>query len=77
MPPRVDHLPNIFERNALQELRLCELPAHRIGTPSLIARLLAKGWIEDGSAARTYRITFAGTEALRTPLPIRTHRTLD
>jgi len=77
MPPRVDHLPNIFERNALQELRLGELPGHRIGTPSLIARLLSKGWIENGSTARNYKITHAGKEALQTPLPIRTYRTLD
>jgi hypothetical protein len=77
MSPRDSRLPNVFERNALQELKLGELPAQRVGTSSVIAKLLAKGWIEHGSAARTYRITFAGTEALRTPLPIRTHRTLD
>jgi hypothetical protein len=72
MPARDSHLPNVYERNALQELRLGELPARSIGTASVISKLLAKGWIEHGSPAGTYRITFAGTEAFRTPLPIRT-----
>jgi hypothetical protein len=68
MPARDSHLPNVYERNALQELKIGELPGRRIGTASLIAKLLAKGWIEHGTAARTYRITSAGIEALRTPL---------
>ena len=68
MPARASHLPNVYERNALQELKIGELPGRRIGTASLIAKLLAKGWIEHGTAARTYRITSAGIEALRTPL---------
>ena len=68
MPARDSHLPNVYERNALQELKIGELPGRRIDTASLIAKLLAKGWIEHGTAARTYRITSAGIEALRTPL---------
>jgi predicted MarR family transcription regulator len=53
------------------------MPARRLGTASIIAKLLAKGWIEGGSAARTYKITAAGKQALQTPLPIRTRRALD
>ncbi len=68
MPPRAGHLPNVYERNALQELKIGELPRPRIGTAAIVAKLLAKGWIEHGTAARTYRITSAGIEALRTPL---------
>ena len=69
MPARANHLPNVFERNALQELRIGELPGPRLGTASVIAKLLAKGWIERGSTARIYRITPAGKEALRMHLP--------
>jgi hypothetical protein len=69
MPARDSHLPNVYERNALQDLKTGELLGSRIGTASVIAKL--QGWIEPGNAARTYRITLAGTEALRTPLPIR------
>jgi hypothetical protein len=77
MPARDSNLPNVYERNALQELKLGEMPARRLGTASVIAKLLAKGWIEGGSAARTYKITAAGKQALQTPLPIRTRRALD
>jgi hypothetical protein len=56
MPPRDSHLRNVFERKALQELGLGEMPGRRLGTVALIAWLLAKGWIEHGSPARTYRI---------------------
>jgi hypothetical protein len=69
MPPRAGHLPNVVERVALQELKAGELPAQRIGSHTVIANLLSKGWIERGSTARNYRITPAGTEALRRRLP--------
>jgi hypothetical protein len=68
MPPRASHLPNVIERAAL-ELKIGELPARRLGTSTIIARLLCKGWIERGSATRHYRITRAGAEALRKRLP--------
>jgi hypothetical protein len=45
MPARASHLPNAYERNALQESKIGELPGRRIGTASVIAKLLAKGWI--------------------------------
>jgi hypothetical protein len=69
MPPRAGHLPNVVERVALQELKTGDLPAQRIGSHTVIANLLSKGWIGRGSAARDYRITPAGIEALRKRLP--------
>ena len=69
MFPRASHLPNVVERAALQELKVRELPARRIGTSTVIAKMLSKGWIERGSSARNYRITPAGAEALRKRLP--------
>jgi|tagenome__1003787_1003787.scaffolds.fasta_scaffold20917656_3 hypothetical protein len=37
MPARASHLPNVYERNALQELKIGELPQPRIGTASVVA----------------------------------------
>lgn len=68
MPPRSPHIPHATERAALQKMSptrgrpLEQLhPAGRI----IIARMLAKGWIEKQPDGRTYCITPAGDEALK------------
>jgi hypothetical protein len=74
MPRRASHLPTHIERTALQKLRergeLTELQLEptRIVT---IAKMMIKGWVENGCASSTYRITRNGEEALRTPIPLR------
>jgi hypothetical protein len=72
MPARDKHLPTHRERIVLQRLRVRdELSAKDLepSTHRTILRLMAKGWIERGSSAGRYRITSAGNEAMRAPLP--------
>jgi hypothetical protein len=56
MPARASHLPNIYERQALQELKSGEKPASLLGTQAVIAKLLAKRWIERGNTAWTLEL---------------------
>ncbi len=67
MPPRAGYLPDVYERNALQKLLTYEQPAVRVGTPSLVAKLLTKGWIERRNSG--LRITELGMAALKVKLP--------
>jgi hypothetical protein len=73
MPARASHLPSYIERRALQELRSRgELSARNLlptGQQSIL-KIMAKGWIENGSSTGTYRITPAGEAALRAQLPM-------
>jgi hypothetical protein len=69
MPPRIGNLPNVFERDALQKFGSGDLTGARIGSASVIAKLLAKGWIQRGRESRVYRITLSGVAALRAPIP--------
>jgi hypothetical protein len=68
VPPRPPHIPHATERGALQKMSLTRglrpeqlHPAGRV----IIARMLAKGWIEKQPDGRTYCITPAGKEALK------------
>jgi hypothetical protein len=74
MPARASHLPSHVERRALQELRSRgELSARNLlptGQQSIL-KMMAKGWVENGGSAGTYRITPAGEAALRAQLPMR------
>jgi hypothetical protein len=71
MPARPSHLPTHLERIALQKLLTGELPSAKLRPTSsrIIGKLVAKGWIERGSAPRIYRITAAGEAAMRAKLP--------
>jgi len=71
MPPRASHLPNYRERIALQKLARGELPIvklHPTGRPTL-SKMIAKGWVEQGEAKESYRITPAGHSALKANIP--------
>ena len=71
MPPRASHLPNYRERIALQKLARGELPIvklHPTGRPTL-SKMMAKGWVEQGEAKESYRITPAGHSALKANIP--------
>jgi hypothetical protein len=70
MATRDSHLPNVFERSALQKLLGGERMGARIGSSTIVEKLIMKGWIEPGSANRIFRITAAGEAALRTKLPL-------
>lgn len=56
----------------MQKLRAGELSSLRLRPTStrIIEKLVAKGWIERGSEARTYRISQAGETAMREQLPV-------
>jgi predicted transcriptional regulator len=74
MPPRPPHIPYSTERSTLQKMSLTRgLSAARLhpaGT-TIIARMLAKGWIELQPDGRTYCITQAGDEALKAIIPVK------
>jgi hypothetical protein len=71
MPAAPKDLPNAIERSAMQRLYSAKgLGADKIGAGRrVIANLMAKGWIErcDGG----YRLTSAGQEVFKRPIPIR------
>jgi len=72
MPARPSHIPHATERTALQKMSLTRgLPPERLhpAGQQVIARMLAKGWIEKQADGRTYCITKAGDEALRAIIP--------
>ena len=74
--PRPSHLPHNTERSALQRLiGEAELTAnglHPAGPPT-IAKMVAKTWIKEvGNGA--YRITPAGTAALKAEIPTPSRR---
>jgi hypothetical protein len=74
MPARSSHIPHATERTALQKMSairgLSPDKLHPAGKQT-IARMVAKGWIERQPDGRTYCITPAGDNALRTPIPSR------
>jgi hypothetical protein len=77
MPARASHLPSHIERRALLELRSRgELSARDLEPTGRrpILKMMAKGWVEGGVKPSTYRITAAGHEALRAPLPMHRSR---
>ena len=79
MPIRSSHLPTHLERIVLQKLLAGESPSAKLSPTTrsrLIEKLVAKGWIEHGSAARIYRITPAGEAAMRAKLPSGVSRSL-
>jgi predicted transcriptional regulator len=74
MPARPNHIPHATERTALQKMSLTRglrpenmYPAGK----QVIARMLAKGWIEKQPDGRTYCITPAGDEALKAIIPVK------
>jgi hypothetical protein len=70
MPVRVSHLPNFYERRALQKfLSQSELLASKLASKVTIRKMVAKGWIKRGGSIRTYAITSAGEAALRAKIP--------
>ena len=77
MAPRPPHLPHHIEREALQKMSpIYGLPLAKLHPAGerTVARMLAKGWIEqdlDGRARAVYRITLAGEAALKKKIPIR------
>jgi hypothetical protein len=78
MPPRPKHLPTYFERSALQSLSsrewIYEASPWSTG-PGTVAGLIEKGWIEPvpdrTSGSRKLRITQAGRDALKIPIPVK------
>jgi hypothetical protein len=77
VPARPSDLPNYYERIALQKLaKGSELSAAQLAPAGrqTIAKLLEKGWIQHGDAARLYRITKAGDAAMRAELPTSSRR---
>jgi hypothetical protein len=75
MPQRPGHIPHANERTALQKLKPGEgLPIEKMHPAgrATVEKMVAKGWLELGSdtrGRRTYCVTAAGQEALRTPIP--------
>ena len=77
MPARPSHLPSHTERTALLKLRAYTELTAREREPTgqqTIQKMVAKGWLERGVKPGTYRITAAGDEALRAPLPMHRSR---
>jgi len=73
MPPPPRRIPLANERTVLQKMSLTrglppEQPHH--ASDRLLATLAAKGWIERQPDGRTYCITQAGDQALRTIIPV-------
>lgn len=73
MPARASHLPQANERAALQVMSLTRgLLANQIPAGAkLLARMVAKGWIEKQSDGRTYCKTPKGDEALKATIPVK------
>ena len=72
MPARPSHIPHATERTVLQKMSLTRgIPPEQMhpAGKQIILGMLAKGWIEKQPDGRTYCITTAGTEALRTIIP--------
>jgi hypothetical protein len=69
MPARPSHLPTLFERDALQKLRVQgELPRAKLASSQTVKKMLAKGWIERAHPNQGYLITSAGEAALKAKL---------
>jgi hypothetical protein len=72
MPARPSHIPHATERTVLQKMSLTRgIPPEQMhpAGKKIISGMLAKGWIEKQPDGRTYCITPAGDEALRTIIP--------
>jgi hypothetical protein len=61
----------MHERSALQKLGKGELIERLVGSAYIVAKLRSKGWIEPGGIPEKYRITPAGSAALRARLPMK------
>ena len=73
MPPRSNNLPHNKERHALQALlsgNWKPAPALHPTGENTLAKMVDKGWLERRVARHfEYRITDAGREAFRQPMP--------
>jgi hypothetical protein len=77
MPSRAHHLPNVYERDALQKLGNTDLPPHHVGTLTIVAKLTAKGWIDRDRATGLYKITAKGRSAVRAKIPTKSGPAVD
>jgi hypothetical protein len=69
VPARASHLPTLFERDALQKLRVKgEMPGAKLASGKTVQKMLAKGWIERARSNLGYVITSAGEAALKAKL---------
>jgi len=75
MPPRTSTLPQHKERHALQFLLSGNWKPTAALYPAgykLLTKMVEKGWIEKRASLHfEYRITDAGREAFRAPLPMK------
>jgi hypothetical protein len=75
MPARPSHIPHVVERTTLQRMSATKgLPLEKLypSGKQTVASMIAKGWIErrsDDQGRAVYRITAAGQEALKAPIP--------
>jgi hypothetical protein len=75
MPARPSHIPHAMERSTLQRMSpTVGMPSEKLhpAGKQIIAKMVAKGWIERQSDARgrhVYCITVTGLEALKAPIP--------
>jgi hypothetical protein len=75
MPARPSHIPHAMERSTLQRMSpTVGMPSEKLhpAGKQIVAKMVAKGWIERRSDARgrnVYCITATGLEALRAPIP--------